>query len=352
MSDSDQAVRDVIQARKGMLAAAIVQRQWKLRPDLERRYGPEGYAKCLEDAQFHLQYLAEAIGASEPKLFSDYITWAKVMLGSRKIPTEDLWSHLQVVRDVVADALPEDMRGTAQAYVNSAIETFPRYPFEIPTLLDDSNPLSELARSYLTSLLRFERHVATKLIQDAVESGASIKDIYCHVFESCQREIGRLWQLNSATVAQEHYCTASTQLVMALLYPRMFADNRPKIGTIVAACVPGELHELGPRILCDLLEMEGWDTIYLGANLPQASFLQTVKARRPAMVAISATMTFHINAVRQVVSALRSSDVDPEMKIMVGGYAFQHSPELWRSVGADGYAVDASEAIDLVKRLR
>ena len=67
-----KGIRKAIEARRD-LATAIVQHQWKVRPDLERRYGSAGFSKCLEDAHFHLEYLAEAIEASEPTLFVDYV---------------------------------------------------------------------------------------------------------------------------------------------------------------------------------------------------------------------------------------------------------------------------------------
>jgi MerR family transcriptional regulator, light-induced transcriptional regulator len=110
MYEPGKLAGDAISARRDMLANAIVERQWKLRPDLERRYGPSGFSKCLEDAHFHLQYLAEALEASEPQLFRDYISWTKVMLASRNIPAEDLANHLQLVRDVVSEGVPAEMR--------------------------------------------------------------------------------------------------------------------------------------------------------------------------------------------------------------------------------------------------
>jgi methanogenic corrinoid protein MtbC1 len=351
MSDSGKLISSLIQEREEALAAGLVKRQWTVRPDLERRYGREAYRKCLEDAHFHLKYLAEAIAASEPKLFTDYIAWAKLMLSSRNVPAEDLCSHLQVLRDVVGEELPNEAAETARSYVAAAIESFPRSQ-NLPTFLDEGAPLTEMARTYLASLLRFERHVATKLILDAVDSGTSILDIYRHIFERCQREIGRLWQLNAATVAQEHYCTASTQLIMALLYPRMFAQPSGRAGSLIAACVPGELHELGPRMLCDILEMQGWDTIYLGANLPLASLVQTINARRPDIIAISATMTFHVDAVRRVIGGIRAAEGDRPTKIWVGGYAFRAAPEIWHTVGADAYATDAYEAARLLEGVR
>jgi hypothetical protein len=54
----------------------------------------------------------------------------------------------------------------------------------------------------------------------------------------------------------------------------------------VAACVSGELHEIGVRMLCDLLEMEGWNTIYLGANVPTAG--STIRWLVPGSVVVSA----------------------------------------------------------------
>jgi len=347
---SGKEIREAIEARRD-LATAIVQHQWKVRPDLERRYGPSGFSKCLEDAHFHLQYLAEAIEASEPALFVDYVAWAKVMLASRNVPSEDLANTLQVLRDVLVKQLPNEMHDLVCSFVNRALERLPQYPSLIPSLFQEGEPLVALGSSYLHALLRYERHTAVKLVEDAVDGGTPIKDIYCHVFERCQREIGRLWQMNKVTVAQEHYCTASTQLVMALLYPRIFAGRRERVGSVVAACVPGELHEIGARILCDLLEMEGWDTIYLGASVPVAGLLETVKARNPDVLAISASMTFHIKPVRELISAVRNSS-NAKLPIAVGGYAFQVAPNLWRDVGADGFAEDARQAIELVKRLR
>ena len=189
------------------------------------------------------------------------------------------------------------------------------------------------------------------MILGTVDSGTPIKDIYCYVFERCQREIGRLWQLNLVSVAQEHYCTASTQLIMALLYPKLFAQKKEKnMGSLVAACVPGELHEIGPRMLCDLMEMEGWRTIYLGANVPIPALVQTLKDQKPDVLAISAAMTYHIKAVRQVIRALRNSDIGDAMRIVVGGYAFRSAESLWRDVGADGFAKDALEMMELMRR--
>ena len=214
------------------------------------------------------------------------------------------------------------------------------------SFLDPGQPLAELARQYLSALLRYDRHPASALVLEAVKNQVSIKEIYCHVFAPCQYEIGRLWQSNVVSVAQEHYCTASTQLIMSQLYPYIFSLDRTLRGTIVASCVSGELHEMGARMLCDLLEMEGWNTIYLGANVPTAGIVDVLRDSHSDILALSASMTVHIPAVREVIAAVRLAN--PATRILVGGYAFKIAPNLWRDVGADYWTKDAADAMSLI----
>ena len=229
--------------------------------------------------------------------------------------------------------------------MKSAIRSL-NLPNHNPSFLDPSQPLAELSNQYLSALLRYDRHSASALIMAAVANKVSIKEIYCQVFERCQYEIGRLWQLNDVSIAQEHYCTASTQLIMSQLYPYIFRVGSKVPGTIVAACVSGELHEIGARMLCDLLELEGWNTIYLGANVPTSGIVDVLRDNHSDILAISASMTFHIPAVRVVIAAVRSASL--ATRILVGGYAFRIAPNLWRDVGADYWTKDASDAISLI----
>jgi len=348
MSEPLETTRDFIIERHEDLAREIVEGHWKLRPALEQLYGKQGRARCLEDARYHLRYLSEAVGAGEPALFVHYATWAKTMLLARNIPVEDLVANLEVMLDVLAKELPPSMQIPAVDYLKSAIGSL-TLANDNSSFLDPGQPLAELAHQYLSALLRYDRYSASTLILGAVENKVSIKEIYCHVFEPCQYEIGRLWQSNIASVAQEHYCTASTQLIMSQLYPHIFRTDRTFRGTIVAACVSGELHEIGARMLCDLLEMEGWNTIYLGANVPAGGIVDVLRDNHANILALSASMTFHIRALREVIAAVRLAS--PATRILVGGYAFKSAPNLWHNVGADYWRKNASDAISLIDGL-
>ena len=119
---------------------------------------------------------------------------------------------------------------------------------------------------------------------------------------------------------------------------------------MVMTCVPGELHEMGARMVTDFLEMQGWDTYYLGANMPTNGVVKFISDSRPNFVAISATMTFHISLVEEMIRQIRSETCIPgKMKILVGGYPFKVAPGLWREIGADAFASDATEAAGIAE---
>lgn len=204
--------------------------------------------------------------------------------------------------------------------------------------------LNNTARLYLVSLINKDRHEAERIIMKSIDQGTSIRDIYLNVFQPVQWEIGRLWQTNEITVAMEHYCTAATQFIMSRLYEHIFSSN--KIGrNMVATTISGELHELGIRMVTDFFEMDGWDTYYLGANTPNDSIVQMLNETNADILAISATIYFNIPQVTELIEYVRN-EIHPEnLKIMVGGKAFNSYEDLWKDTKADGYATDADGAI-------
>ncbi len=350
MMASASLVGGKLDATRADLAAAITNEHYRRDPELLTRYGERGRQKCLEDATFHLRYLAETLTTGQPQLFRDYVGWVKIMLAGRGISAHDLKENLLVLIHALRQNLTAADADEACGLVYDAIDDLPEMDTTLPSFMEASEPLEPLARTYLAALLAMERHKASCLIMDAVASGTSIEDLYIHVFARSQHEIGRLWQINQITVAQEHYCTAATQMIMSQLYPQIFAG--PRIGRrFVGFGVGGDLHEIGIRIVADFFELAGWDTLYLGANVPQRDVILTLEDRRPDVVGISVTITANISSAVQVIEAIRATPSCAGVKIIVGGAPFSIIPGLWRDVGADGTCLHAKGVVEVANRL-
>ncbi|MBF0201309.1 MAG: cobalamin-dependent protein [Desulfamplus sp.] len=219
--------------------------------------------------------------------------------------------------------------------------------FDIITAHDD--PYRELAESYSEAVFSSDRRKASAIILEAVESGTAIKDIYLHVFQPSLYLIGRLWQFNIISVAQEHLFTAMTQSIMAQLYPFIMSGLRGD-KKMIATCVGSELHEIGIRMVADIFEMDGWSTLFLGAGTSSKTVVGTIDSEKPHLLAISATMNFHLPNVQNLIKEVKSSNT-PGLFIMVGGGVFNARPQLWQDIGADGFAMDAVHALEVADDL-
>lgn len=332
-----------------VLAEEIVKKQFKSQGEFNSYYGESEFKKYIEDTEYSLSYLFEAIEASSPELFADYITWEKVFLVNLGIPEERLKERLEVMEDVIIKNLPPEKSSIAVRYIEESIDNLPK-PSNYTSYINEDKPLVKLLEQYLEFLLNGDRHSANKMIIEAVDNGISVKDIYLHVFQSSLYEVGRLWQENKITVAQEHYITAATQLIMSQLYP--YISNSKKTGKVlVATSVSKELHEVGVRMVADFFEMDGWNTFYLGANTPTESIIQTIISKKADLVLISATISSHIGEVMDLIRTVRRCAECRDPKIIVGGYPFNVDNNLWKKVGADGQAEDAETAIEMAEKL-
>ena len=332
MTNSDMIAQEILDRIEN-----LPQNRHRIRPDIET-------SKSLRDIRFHLSYLAEALIHQDATLFLDYIEWVKVLFKGLDIGDEALLVTLQSTSAVIKKHVEQAGWTLVDDLLRQGIERLDVAPDTIDSFIQAEMPLSSLSNRYLDALLAGQRRVAHEIVMDAMASGkATVRELYLHVFQRSQYEIGRLWQTNKVSVAQEHYCTAATQLIMSQLYPYIFTSKRIN-RQMIAASIGGELHELGIRMVADFFEMEGWDTHYLGANTPEATILETVAEKKPDLLAISATITYNVRSVAQLIAALRKDANTKQIKILVGGYPFNASPTLWQQIGADGFAPDAEAA--------
>ena len=350
MSGINEKIAKIINEQMELLSEAIVSRQYELQPEIWEPYGDKGREFSLRDSNHHFRYLIEALTESDPTIFANYVAWLKQLFEGLKFPPEALPKMLECTREVLRERLPEEMSSVTQEYIDAAATRIEHESLSQSSFITEDLPLHDLATRYLNALLCGERHLASNMILEAVEKGASIKDIYLYVFQRSQYEIGRLWHLNIASVAQEHYCSAATQLIMSQLYQYIFSSE--KTGRrLVAACVGGELHEIGIRMVADFFEMDGWDTYYMGANTPTSTIIEAIDSHQPDVLAISASMPFHRKTLKELIATVRDHDTDGRVKILVGGYALRSSQDLWIKLGADGFADDAQQAVSLANRI-
>lgn len=181
-------------------------------------------------------------------------------------------------------------------------------------------------------------------MEEGIAAGVSVPDLVLKVLQQAQYEIGRLWEENRISVAQEHLATAITQLVLAHLYPHLPRDPRRGLTALVAT-VEGELHDMGARVTADFLEMAGYDVRYLGASVPADHLVSMIDEMRPDLLALSTTIPTHLPMLERTVLRVCEA-THGELPVLLGGRAFADVPGIdWQG----GNVVNCTDVADMIR---
>jgi len=201
---------------------------------------------------------------------------------------------------------------------------------------------------YLAALLKPDMVAAIRITGEYVKAADDLVVWWEQIIQPAMYEIGNRWSRGEITVGQEHMATAITQRVMSIYYPLILDLPRYK-GNIVVTASPGEMHEIGTRIVADLLEVHGWDVHCTGANTPTTSIIDLVQRTNARFLCISTTLSASLPAVSELIGHVRAADRLAGLRILVGGQAYLAEPDLWRQVGADSFAHTARAGIDYIQ---
>ena len=222
----------------------------------------------------------------------------------------------------------------------------PAAPDEAPST-DDRAPLGALGARLLEALLDLAAGRAEQVLSEAF-SLLSVEDVCLGLIQPTLNEIGRRWHNGEASVAQEHFATALIRVRLSSLLEHTLAGmDRPEI---VAACPPGEWHELGLLMICLFLARRGYRVGYLGANLPADEFARVVARGRPKLVLVSAQTEETAEALGDVLRRLGRLP-PPRPELAYGGWIFNAHPELRARTAGVYLGADARAAAAKVEQL-
>lgn len=207
--------------------------------------------------------------------------------------------------------------------------------------------ITALRLDYLNAILSGKRTRALELAMAACHAGYPVSDIYMHVLQEALYEIGRLWESNRITVADEHMGTAITQFVMANLYQYLEVAGIER-GKLVITGIEGELHQVGANMVADVLEADGWDAMFLGTNVPADGVIRSIRQHGADLFGISATMLSNIPKVIRLVETTRAEFGD-SVRIILGGGAFRVTPDLPDQLAGCRVGLNLKDALALAR---
>lgn len=203
-----------------------------------------------------------------------------------------------------------------------------------------------LGKRFLRHATQGERSEAARVVLTADTLGFPLEQSFGDVLSPALTEVGERWAAGTLHVGQEHEISAlATDLVAELSFRH--ARSTPGRPGVVAACVAGERHDIGLRMIAGLLRARGLRLHVLGADVTPPILIELVQLRQPAIVLLSATLPAHVEALVETIEVLRATD--PGQRVVAGGQACRGAAATVCAAGAE--LPEANNLNDLIDQI-
>jgi 5-methyltetrahydrofolate--homocysteine methyltransferase len=198
-----------------------------------------------------------------------------------------------------------------------------------------------------TAIEAGDRIAATSHTQAAIDDLADPATILAAMTDAMET-VGQRFQRNEIFIPEMLISARAMKEATALLEPLLVgAGVRPDF-TAVIGTVKGDLHDIGKNLVGMMLKGAAVDVVDLGADVSAERFVEAARTHDARIVGVSALLTTTMIGMKDVIAAVRQSDLR-DVKVIVGGAPI--TGEFAAEIGADGYAPDAASAVSVVKQL-
>ena len=187
-----------------------------------------------------------------------------------------------------------------------------------------------------------------ELVQSAVNEGMDVKQILNEGLIAGMAVVGAKFKKNEFYVPEVLIAARAMNGGMEILEPLLAKRGVEPVGTIAVGTVKGDLHDIGKNLVAMMLKGAGFKIDDLGIDVPPEKFVDAAKAGAK-IVAMSALLTTTMPGMKDVVEAVQKAGLAGQVKTMIGGAPLTQSYA--DEIKADGYAPDASSAVDKAKEL-
>jgi MerR family transcriptional regulator, light-induced transcriptional regulator len=333
------------------LMTAYVDRAMAERADIGDLLGPCPIDVLYANHADHVRFLVAHLELKSAPAMLDALAWVyrthvQRGIALRTFPT-DLACWVAAAERFLDPHSAQQVAGVYRCIIglHSHLLLLAHVPAADPALVGELEPYFH---EYMDALLAPDMRAAIGVAGRYVTDTRRLAVWWEQIIQPAMYEIGHMWARGEITVGQEHLATAITQRVMSVFYPLILELPRER-GTVIVTASPGELHEIGPRILADLIELSGWDVCYTGANTPIGSVIDLVKRTAPHCLCISTSLSVSLPSVAKLIASVREEVGAAAPSIMVGGQAYMADADLWRKVGADYVAFSAREGVAVLE---
>jgi len=199
------------------------------------------------------------------------------------------------------------------------------------------------------SIIKGDNVKSKEIAQKLVGEGVSAIEILNDGLMPGMDVVGKKFKANEFYIPEVLIAARAMHAAMEVIKPLLSESDTNTKGKVIIGTVQGDLHDIGKNLVGMMLEGGGYTVIDLGVDIPSEKFVEEIKKNSVKLIGLSALLTTTMTGMKTVIDTLKADKETAGVKVMVGGAPL--TQEYADSIGAAGYAPDASSAVDLANDL-
>ncbi len=207
----------------------------------------------------------------------------------------------------------------------------------------------EMFKKLSDSVVEMDEEEAVELSKQAVLSEIDAYESIDKGLADGMERAGKLFEDEEYFIPELLMCSDAMYAGLEVLKPHIKASEQEEKSKVVIGVVEGDTHDIGKNLVKIMLESSGFEVIDIGRDVPPQRFVDKARENGAKVIALSTLMTTTMDGMSEVIKILNKENIREDFKVIIGGGPISQS--FADKIGADGYSVNAADAVRLVRRL-
>jgi methanogenic corrinoid protein MtbC1 len=205
-----------------------------------------------------------------------------------------------------------------------------------------------MSKKLVNAIADMKEEEALKLVREMVEGGSDPMEIL-DASRQAMDIVGQRYEEGTYFLPELMLAGEMLNQITEVIKPEMAkVPEVERLGKVVMGTVEGDIHDIGKDIVSFMLDVNGFDVLDLGVNVPAQKFVEAIQDFEPQVVGLSGFLTLAFDAMKETVEAIKAAGLRDGVKIMIGGG--QVNEKIQEYAGADAYGKDAMAGVSLAKK--
>ena len=188
---------------------------------------------------------------------------------------------------------------------------------------------------------------ALRIVREKLDAGEDVMEIL-EMTRKALTIIGKRFENEECFLTELVMAGEIFRQIAELVKPKVGAIETKRLGKVLMGTVQSDIHNLGKDIVTLMLDVNGFEVLDLGVDIPPEKFVEAIREFKPQVVGMCGLLTVAYDSMKKTVEAITEAGLRDKVKIMIGGG--QVDKHIQEYVGADAYGNDAMKAVELSKK--